>query len=311
MILFIIFEFMGCLKLTDEKKRHPLKVVYNRTDNFLVGRQEKKQGSSNFCVSTYQYKYNGKEYQDELNLNLYDYGARMYDPALGRFTSIDPKALEFMTQTPYAYAANNPVFFEETDGMNPVPAWVVRTIVTTVIKVMTKKTLSNNIKRTEKAIRENKSQIRELDSEIANLRNPSSGSGTEMGGGSFGGGGATGSWGPKMTKEEIKQAEKEREKRMSPEERKRNEKIKQLEEKKEALEKQNEGLEQKKKSQEYTRDMVRATDPDKIAQELIVNGVSLIDMPEAAEEKVKEDVHRRDQEQKNQRKEDEKEKRDD
>jgi RHS repeat-associated protein len=28
----------------------------------------------------YKYKYNGKEYQDELGLNFYDYGARNYDP---------------------------------------------------------------------------------------------------------------------------------------------------------------------------------------------------------------------------------------
>ncbi|MEG0696503.1 MAG: RHS repeat-associated core domain-containing protein [Algoriella sp.] len=37
----------------------------------------------------YEYKYNGKELQDELNLNLYDYGARNYDPAIGRFFNLD------------------------------------------------------------------------------------------------------------------------------------------------------------------------------------------------------------------------------
>lgn len=34
---------------------------------------------------TYQYKYNGKEYQDELGLNIYDYGNRNYDPQLEDF----------------------------------------------------------------------------------------------------------------------------------------------------------------------------------------------------------------------------------
>ena len=38
------------------------------------------------------YKYNGKEFDSTKGLNWYDYGARMYDPALGRFTTMDPMA---------------------------------------------------------------------------------------------------------------------------------------------------------------------------------------------------------------------------
>jgi RHS repeat-associated protein len=73
----------------------------------------------------YQYKYNGKELQDENiggnQLNLYDYGARNYDPAIGRWIQIDPVA-EFMRSiSPYSYAFNNPVYFADFEGLIPWP----------------------------------------------------------------------------------------------------------------------------------------------------------------------------------------------
>ena len=67
-------------------------------------------------MQIYKYKYNGKEYQDELSLNLYDYGARNYDPAIGRWMNIDPLAFNSVSLTPYHYAGNSPIVFTDPNG---------------------------------------------------------------------------------------------------------------------------------------------------------------------------------------------------
>ncbi len=69
-------------------------------------------------TNPYRYKYNGKELQDELGLNMYDYGARNYDPAIGRWMNIDPLAEKYFGATLYNYVLNNPINAIDPDGMD-------------------------------------------------------------------------------------------------------------------------------------------------------------------------------------------------
>jgi len=62
------------------------------------------------------YKYNGKELDRMHGLDLYDYGARHYDAALGKWQTVDPLAEKYYSISPYVYVANNPVRFIDPDG---------------------------------------------------------------------------------------------------------------------------------------------------------------------------------------------------
>jgi RHS repeat-associated protein len=69
-----------------------------------------------YGTGTNKYLYNSKEIQNDFDLYWYDYGARFYDPMLGRFHSIDPLAEKFSFQTPYSYGANNPILNIDVNG---------------------------------------------------------------------------------------------------------------------------------------------------------------------------------------------------
>ena len=100
--------------------------------------------------STYRYGFNGKEL--DLETGTIDFGARAYDARLGRFLSLDKEFAKGPAYSPYNYALNSPLIFNDPDGN-----WVSLTIIKYYMKdgvLIPKTTFRDLFRRTVKIEKE-------------------------------------------------------------------------------------------------------------------------------------------------------------
>src|SRR5690554_82140 len=102
---------MGCKKLTYNETLSPLKVVCSNLNISGIS-----------CVGSYRYGFNGMEKDDNIKGegNSYTTEFRQYDPRVGRWLSIDPLAAEMPSWSSYNYTFNNPLFYTDPDGRQPI-----------------------------------------------------------------------------------------------------------------------------------------------------------------------------------------------
>ncbi|MGY3793778.1 DUF6443 domain-containing protein [uncultured Aquimarina sp.] len=90
-------------EILEENNYYPFGLTHKGYNSTITGRE-------------HPYSYNGKEEQDELGLAWLDFGARNFDPALGRFMNMDRYSETFMPISPYQYGANNPILYLDYNG---------------------------------------------------------------------------------------------------------------------------------------------------------------------------------------------------
>ncbi len=113
----------GLLKILEDNQYYPFGMKH---ENYNVQKYDYKvqdDGSFNVVIEptdrlNYQYKYNGKELQDELGLNMTAMDWRQYDGAIGRFVGMDRLSEFTHSITPYRFALNNPNYFNDPSGLS-------------------------------------------------------------------------------------------------------------------------------------------------------------------------------------------------
>lgn len=103
--LSYVFNSKMGFQILDNNNYYPFGLPHNRD----FGKTSNK---------SYFYEYNGKEYQNLTG--MYDYGARMYMPDLGRWGVVDELAEKFNRHTPYAYVVNDPINGIDPDGRDVI-----------------------------------------------------------------------------------------------------------------------------------------------------------------------------------------------
>ena len=88
--------------------------VVRQNDYYPFGAKVTREDYANSDDNRFQFS--GKESQELLDLNAYDFGARMYDASLGRWNMVDPLGEKYVNLSPYNYCANSPQLFNDPNG---------------------------------------------------------------------------------------------------------------------------------------------------------------------------------------------------
>jgi RHS repeat-associated protein len=90
--------------------------VISGTDYYAFGAAMPSRSYQDAGYSKYRYGFNGKENDEDIGEGVMDFGERLQNTKVGRWTTIDPLADKYASLSPYAYVANSPIQAIDPDG---------------------------------------------------------------------------------------------------------------------------------------------------------------------------------------------------
>ncbi len=107
---YALTDQLGSIRaLIDDKGK-----VVQQNDFYPFGAKAERDGLAQ--AEDNRFLFSGKECQALIDLNAYDFGARMYDASLGRWTAVDPLAEKYMNISTYGYCIGNPIKYIDING---------------------------------------------------------------------------------------------------------------------------------------------------------------------------------------------------
>jgi RHS repeat-associated protein len=94
---------------------HNIFVSMSTTDYYPFGSE---MPGRTYSSDKYKFGFNGKEKDDEMkgSGNSLDFGARMYDSRVGRWSAIDPSIQKYPYSSPYCFVLNKPIIANDPNG---------------------------------------------------------------------------------------------------------------------------------------------------------------------------------------------------
>jgi RHS repeat-associated protein len=115
----IVNECSSAVYFDKFKVTHKQSNTTELNDFYPYGLQNQQTSSTQYGSKEQRYKYNGKELFKDFKLEMEDYGARLYNPQIARWSLLDPLADKYTSYSPYNFVLGNPIRLIDPNGMEP------------------------------------------------------------------------------------------------------------------------------------------------------------------------------------------------